>query len=235
MRLENVEDRYPDAMSGGQQQRAALARAAVYNPLLLVMDEPLSALDKNLREEMQFEIKQLQANVGSTVLYVTHDQSEAAAMAHRIAIMHAGDIIQVGTAKELYRNPRNRFVASFLGQANILDIARSEPGKSGMLVTTSFGLQLTANSTDQPSNASVCIRPEAIVISRDRPSLDNVTKGVVVDTTFTNGVQRHKVGISEGVVLEQWQRMVSGSYSPEVGEVVFLGWDKKDTLIVGNE
>lgn len=234
VRLEGMGERYPDALSGGQQQRVALARSAVYNPSLLIMDEPLSALDKNLREEMQFEIKQLQSKLGSTVLYVTHDQGEAAAMADRIAIMHAGEIVQIGSAKELYRHPRNRFVASFLGRANVLDIARLDV--SAAVATTDFGLRLSVSLPQETGiDGCICIRPEAIVISGERPDMQNVVPGTVVDTTFTNGVQRHRVCIHPGVVVEQWQQALSDTYSPKIGTEVFLGWNAKDALIVRNE
>ena len=122
VQLEQLAERRPSQLSGGQQQRVALARAAVYDPVLLLMDEPLSALDKNLRETMQDEIKQFQAALDSTVLYVTHDQSEAAAISHRIAIMNHGRLEQVGTPRELYEHPVNRFVASFLGEANLFEL-----------------------------------------------------------------------------------------------------------------
>jgi putative spermidine/putrescine transport system ATP-binding protein len=233
VRLSSLGERYPNALSGGQQQRVALARAAVYNPPLLIMDEPLSALDKNLREEMQYEIKQLQAQLGSTVLYVTHDQSEAASMADRIAIMQAGQIVQIGSAKELYRKPHNRFVASFLGQANILRVATIKRSAAGAIVTTDFGLDVKANaSTGISGNVCVCVRPEAISISADRPDSENVVTARVIDTTFTNGIQRYRVLVHPDVVIEQWDRNLNETYSPALGQDVFLGWSSKDTLLV---
>lgn len=235
VRLSNVVHRHPNELSGGQQQRVALARASVYNPSLLVMDEPLSALDKNLREEMQYEIKQLHAKLGCTVLYVTHDQSEAAAMARRIAIMNAGEIVQIGSAKELYRAPKNRFVASFLGQANLIPVSALEKAANGMVATTPFGDRLTSSA---PAAASgkvwVCVRPEAIRISPSRPELHNVLRGIVVDSTFTNGVQRHRIRVHGELIVEQFEQIVSASYTPNIGSEVFLGWKTDDTLIVGD-
>jgi putative spermidine/putrescine transport system ATP-binding protein len=236
VRLDNFGDRHPNALSGGQQQRVALARAAIYNPLLLVMDEPLSALDKNLREEMQFEIKQLQGKLGSTVLYVTHDQSEAAAMASRIAIMRSGSIVQVGTAKELYRSPRNRFVASFLGQANIFELEPSQGAGESRTVMTSLGFPLKVASVPAAAGGlCACVRPEAISISPERPDRDNVVGGTVIDTTFTNGVQRHRIAIAPGVMVEQWQQMSGEPYSPGSGTEVFLGWQAQETIVVKAE
>jgi putative spermidine/putrescine transport system ATP-binding protein len=119
VRLDGKGDRKPSALSGGQQQRVALARAAIFDPELLLMDEPLGALDKNLRADMQLEIKRFQQALGTTVLYVTHDQEEAAAMSDRIAVMNQGRVEQVGTAQGLYEQPQNSFVASVLGEANM--------------------------------------------------------------------------------------------------------------------
>ena len=145
VRLGGMADRYPAQLSGGQQQRVALARAAVYDPVLLLMDEPLSALDKNLREEMQREIKAFQQALGATVIYVTHDQYEASSMSHRIAIMNGGRVAQIGSPRELYENPRNRFVASFLGEANLFEVRRHEPAAGNRtLVETGQGFRIHA-------------------------------------------------------------------------------------------
>ncbi|RWJ05706.1 ABC transporter ATP-binding protein [Mesorhizobium sp.] len=235
VRLENVANRHPNALSGGQQQRVALARASVYNPSLLVMDEPLSALDKNLREELQYEIKQLHSKLGCTVLYVTHDQAEAASMAERIAIMNAGEIVQLGSARELYRNPRNRFVAAFLGQANLIPVAGLERTASGIAATTPFGERIVSvKGYEGDGDSWICVRPEAIRITASRPEMDNVVKGVVVDTTFMNGVQRHRVNINGGPVVEQFEQIISASYTPAIGTEVYLGWRADDTLIVAD-
>jgi putative spermidine/putrescine transport system ATP-binding protein len=235
VKLSEYVDRQPNALSGGQQQRVALARAAVYNPSLLIMDEPLSALDKNLREEMQFEIKQLHAKLGSTVLYVTHDQSEAAAMANRIAIMNAGEIAQVGSAKDLYRHPRNTFVASFLGQANLIPVSELQQNGAATLVTTQFGTTIKSSMKfEQRGNAWVCVRPEAIRLSARNPKQGNVIKGVLTDSTFANGLQRHRVRVAPNVVIEQWEQIISDSFEPEIGSEVFLAWKAEDTLVIGD-
>lgn len=235
VRLANVADRYPGSLSGGQQQRVALARASIYSPSLLVMDEPLSALDKTLREEMQYEIKQLHRNLGCTVLYVTHDQAEAAAMANRIAIMDAGEIVQIGSARELYSLPRNRFVASFLGQANLLAVESIEPTPVGVVAKTLAlpRVKSTARFHDQ-KDLSVCVRPEAIVISPSELAMDNVVKGVVMDSIFTNGMQRHRVRLQDNSIIEQWQQLTSDTYAADIGREVHLGWSAKDTLLVNN-
>lgn len=121
VRLEGFEDRKPALMSGGQQQRVALARALIYNPPVLLMDEPLSALDKKLREEIQFEIRRIHQETGVTILYVTHDQEEALRLSDRIAVFSQGEIDQIGTGQELYANPATRFVAGFIGDSNFIN------------------------------------------------------------------------------------------------------------------
>ncbi|RWD29419.1 MAG: ABC transporter ATP-binding protein [Mesorhizobium sp.] len=235
VRLDNVADRHPNALSGGQQQRVALARASVYNPSLLVMDEPLSALDKNLREEMQYEIKQLHSKLGCTVLYVTHDQGEAASMAERIAIMNLGEIVQIGSARELYRNPQNRFVASFLGQANLIPVAGLEQASTGVIAITEFGDRIASARNFVGSGACwICVRPEAMRITPTRPEMDNIVKGVVVDSTFMNGVQRHRISIQGRLLVEQFEQIISASYTPEIGSEVYLGWRAADTLVISD-
>ncbi len=235
VRLEGLEDRYPHALSGGQQQRVALARASIYNPSLLIMDEPLSALDKNLREEMQFEIKLLQSKLGSTVLYVTHDQSEAAAMAHRIAIMNSGHIAQIGSARDLYRCPQSRFVAAFLGQANLLAIRAMKTGPDHSTADTIVGVEVKVPTRHGPcENLSLCVRPEAVTIGHVKPKTDNILKGAVIDAVFSNGVLRHKINIGSSFVLEQCMQMRSETAAPDIGDEVFIGWDVKDSLLVEN-
>jgi len=236
VRLSDYAGRLPSALSGGQQQRVAFARAAVYNPSLLVMDEPLSALDKNLREGLQFEIKQLHAKFGSTVLYVTHDQGEAAAMANRIAIMNAGEIVQIGSAKELYSRPRNRFVASFLGSANVFPVETMERRGSIAIARCVGGLTLNGVlSSDVGAKACVCVRPEAITITSVRVDRDNAIEGEVVDTTFSNGIQRHWVRLNTGAIVEQQQHINRDRYAAGVGERVFVEWNAGDSLIINAE
>src|SRR5262249_45539554 len=120
VRLTGFEERYPRQLSGGQQQRVALARTLVFNPSVVLMDEPLGALDRKLREHMQTEIKQIQRKLGITVVYVTHDQEEALTLSDRMAVMHRGRLEQVGTPEDLYERPHSRFVADFIGESNFL-------------------------------------------------------------------------------------------------------------------
>ncbi len=145
VRLSGMEDRMPAKMSGGQQQRVALARALVYEPPLLLMDEPLSALDKKLREEIQFEIRRIHRETGVTILYVTHDQEEAMRLSDRIAVFRAGRVEQVGTGAELYGNPASRFVAEFMGSSSFLTatVEAAEAGRAALRLPG--GERLTAS------------------------------------------------------------------------------------------
>ena len=186
VRLEGFEDRTPANMSGGQQQRVALARALVYNPPVLLMDEPLSALDKKLREEIQFEIRRIHQETGVTILYVTHDQEEALRLSDRIAVFSHGEIDQIGTGPELYADPATRFVAGFIGDSNFIDTeVVSVDGKWAKLAlpggATIEGVPLhgTARARDK---ASLLLRPERIDLMASDGG--GVLAGEVRDITF---------------------------------------------------
>jgi putative spermidine/putrescine transport system ATP-binding protein len=177
--LPAVIDRFPNQLSGGQQQRVALARALVIEPKLLLLDEPLSALDKNLREGMQFELRSLQQNLGVTSLFVTHDQEEAMTLADRIVVMNAGQIQQVGTPEEVYGRPANRFVAAFLGATNFLP-ARFV-GREGDGLVFEFGTQkvVVPDATGADTATELAVRPENLSISADGDGLPCVIKQVL--------------------------------------------------------
>ncbi|RRH76133.1 ABC transporter ATP-binding protein [Falsigemmobacter faecalis] len=162
VRLGAFGDRLPKQLSGGQQQRVAIARAIVYNPRVLLMDEPLSALDKNLREEMQIEIKRLQESLGITVVFVTHDQGEALTMADRVAILQSGRLQQISPARELYERPANLFAAGFIGEMNQLN-ARYDGARAHFSDGTSLAVPQTALVAPVPPGpATLTIRPERV-------------------------------------------------------------------------
>ncbi|HEU4345626.1 MAG TPA: ABC transporter ATP-binding protein [Candidatus Binatia bacterium] len=166
VRLDSLADRYPGELSGGQQQRVALARALVVEPKILLLDEPLSNLDANLREEMRFEIRRLHDEFKITSIYVTHDQSEAMVIADRVCVMHQGRIEQLGTAQEIFDRPQTRFVAEFIGKTNIL-AGRMEEGNRLVL---GEGLRFTvaeAANSSANSKSVVCIRPHNITLVGD--------------------------------------------------------------------
>ncbi|MHB2265998.1 ABC transporter ATP-binding protein [Aliihoeflea sp. PC F10.4] len=160
VQLEHLADRRPDQLSGGQQQRVALTRALVYEPRVILMDEPLGALDKKLREEMQLEIRELHRKLGLTIIFVTHDQSEALTMSDRIAIFDKGKIAQIGTADEVYDDPQNRFVAEFIGETNLLEGTMTGPST----VRLQNGTHIELRCDEQPSDGQVLvsIRPERL-------------------------------------------------------------------------
>jgi putative spermidine/putrescine transport system ATP-binding protein len=236
VRLNGMADRYPAQLSGGQHQRVALARAAVYDPVLLLMDEPLSALDKNLREEMQREIKAFQQSPGATVIYVTHDQHEASSMSHRIAIMNGGRLVQVGSPRDLYENPRSRFVANFLGEANLFEVLRHEraPGDQ-TLVETRQGFRIIATSSPPVGKFALCIRPERIAALAARSTAINQLEGIVTDVVYSSGMAHYRIRVSPDT--EVIQKILIGNLARqfEIGETVFLSWDARDSQLVAEE
>jgi putative spermidine/putrescine transport system ATP-binding protein len=188
VRLEQFAARLPAQLSGGQQQRVALARALAYDPPVLLMDEPLSALDKKLREELQVEIRRIHQETGVTILYVTHDQEEALRLSDRIAVFNHGRIEQVGTGKQLYRNPATRFVAGFIGDSNFLKVAEAtvSGGKANVTLpdgTAIAGIQVHAEAA---KDKTIMVRPQALHLARDgEPRLSTRVKDVtfLCDTT----------------------------------------------------
>ena len=237
VRLAGFGDRRPQQLSGGQQQRVALARAAVYDPLLLLMDEPLGALDKNLREEMQDEMKRFQAVIGTTVIYVTHDQQEAACMADRIAVMNNGAIIQIATPRELYENPRTSFVASFLGEANLMKIEQiAGGGASGCTARVGGGrIVRTAAPTLPVSRSVLLVRPENITLGDERGQAENRFPGLIADVVYTAGSIRYRVRLADDFILTVRVPSRHGIVLHAIGDTVTVTWRAGDTIIVAEE
>ena len=187
--LEGYEDRYSYQLSGGQRQRIALARALVKQPKVLLLDEPLGALDKKLREEMQLELRNLQRSIGITFIFVTHDQEEAMTMSDRVAVMNKGKILQISPPRDLYDNPKNLFVGDFIGQINFLDtqIVKIE-GNNAKVLINKLGEHeiITSNNNLSQNESIVCaIRPETIIISKtNEKNSDICIKGSIVNTSF---------------------------------------------------
>ncbi|MBS0560345.1 MAG: ABC transporter ATP-binding protein [Proteobacteria bacterium] len=227
VRLGGFGPRMPAQLSGGQQQRVALARAAVYDPPLLLMDEPLGALDKNLREEMQEELRQFHRNVGATILYVTHDQQEAASMADRIAIMNHGKAEQVGAPHEVYERPGNSFVARFLGEANMFRLRRGWPDGPGRLrCETEESLNLLACGAT--SAALACVRPEDIVIGPAPTGRENCFAGRVTDLVQVAGSVRYRVAVAPGCTLIVRASAERRAVVLAKDDAVHVGWDAAD-------
>ncbi|NDW04515.1 ABC transporter ATP-binding protein [Jiella pacifica] len=169
MRMSDHAHKAPSQMSGGQQQRVAIARAIVMRPKVVLMDEPLSALDRRLRESIQIEIRDLHQTLGSTILFVTHDQGEALTMSDRIAVLNAGHIVQVGTPVEIYRHPVDRFVASFVGESNLIEAEVMQKRGDMMTLRNRAGYTFSARSRNaiDVGKATVLVRPERITISNE--------------------------------------------------------------------
>ena len=236
VRLPDVARRKPSELSGGQQQRIAIARCLVYNPSIILMDEPLGALDKKLREEMQLELKRLHADLGITALYVTHDQEEALTMSDRIVLMNNGGIEQMGTPDELYFDPRSLFAAEFLGDSNILG-GTVDGGRLPVTVTTSVG---TCRSTRHCPFASagkpvkVMVRPEnvSMLAAGQTSEHPNQLSARMVDTITYGGVVKTYVRLADGNDLVVQELTRAGRSSPEAGTEVTVAWAADDTIIL---
>ncbi len=203
VRLPGVEDRYPSQLSGGQQQRIALARAIVIEPDVLLLDEPLSALDANLREDMRVELKAIQHRIGVTSIFVTHDQSEALAMSDKIIVMSAGRVEQIGAPEEVYNNPASEFVANFLGASNILDVSVSGSDSTSIALDAPY-FGTIAVPRDRAVNLGTA-KSGKLVIRAEKLRLTNAAvddnaisaKGVVEAVDYQGQVARYFVRIGD--------------------------------------
>jgi iron(III) transport system ATP-binding protein len=208
VQLADLADRDATKLSGGQQQRLALARALVMEPQLLLLDEPLSNLDAKLREKMRFELKRMQRDLGLTTVYVTHDQSEALALSHEIAVMDEGRIVQVGSPRDIYERPRNKFVADFVGNTNFIDgtMLSASAGNGRCRVATRLGelnVQCVENLA-QGAPVLVSVRPEDVELSESEPAPagdDNLCRGIVDAKVFLGDYLDFQVKVADTVLL----------------------------------
>ena len=211
VKLEGLEKRKPDQLSGGQKQRVALARSLARRPQVLLLDEPLAALDKKLRESTQSELMELQRRLGTTFIIVTHDQEEAMTVADRIGVMDSGRLEQVATPRQLYEAPGSRWIAEFVGDINILEGQIEKSEEHRLTITTRDAGTIVAAEPRQPlSKTTICvaIRPEKIKLSRRGPVSDgtnaipmNRLEGVVTEANYLGGVTTYKVKLDTGAVL----------------------------------
>jgi putative spermidine/putrescine transport system ATP-binding protein len=226
VRLTGFGDRYPKQLSGGQQQRVALARALVVEPSLLLLDEPLSNLDATLREEMRFEIREIQRRVGITTVFVTHDQTEAMAISDSIAVMNKGHLAQLGTPEQVYSAPVDRFVAAFIGQAGL--IPAEVTGRDGrtVMVRTKDGTQLAAaGGTQNPaagSKVELVVRPEDVTLSPDPVEGRNNLRATITATTYL-GASTRVAAEAGGISLAVSTNRPSAELAP--GAEIYLVWD----------
>ncbi|MBV0893378.1 ABC transporter ATP-binding protein [Paracoccus sp. Z118] len=228
MELQKYSHRLPKELSGGQQQRVALARALVFKPELLLLDEPLSALDKALRHTLQTELKSLHQKVGTTFVYVTHDQEEALSMSSRIAILNDGRIQQIDTPSRMYHQPDSVFVAGFLGRSNFIEGEIVTVSGDSVVLRSSIGdLHAQSSAPMRPGEkAALAIRPERIVVATRQPPLPNSMSGTVADTTFLGG----QLDIDVSVAGERLSASIPAVQAAELGALargsqVWLSWD----------
>ena len=236
VRLQGYEARYPRQLSGGQQQRVALARAIVFEPPVLLMDEPLGALDKRLRETMQVEVRRLQQQLGITTVSVTHDQVEALVMSDLIAVMDGGVLHQLASPLEVYQRPATQFVADFIGESNLLVGALSEPAGGALTFTTAKGLRIQteggAGGTDLPGATHLIIRPEHVRIGPDAERAVNRHAAEVLEVLYVGDLVKYRVVAETGDEL--WAKTLAPATGQRFGkgQRVTVGWEPGDSLTV---
>ena len=234
VQLSGYAGRLPHLLSGGEKQRVALARSIVLRPDVLLLDEPLAALDEKLRQEMRLELKRLQRAVGITFLFVTHDQEEALTLSDRLAVMNRGHLEQVGTPEELYQRPQTRFVAGFLGGSNLLPVRIAEARDGVVHVLTAGGQRLTAPSPQAPlapdTPVFLAVRPEALQLaSGPAPPGTSLLRGRVLHTVFLGAHRKIQVEIEPGVTLTA---LAPTGASSAAGTAVELWWKLADGQIL---
>jgi spermidine/putrescine ABC transporter ATP-binding subunit len=240
LHLGGLGDRYPGQLSGGQQQRVALARAIAIRPRVLLLDEPLGALDKKLREEMQVELRQLQRSVGITTIFVTHDQEEALSLADRIAVMNHGEIQQIGPTADIYERPTNRFVAEFMGQSNLLQATVVDSGQGASRFRISTG-DVVAAPTDAPLRTGeevlLSLRSERLKLFASRPRPATASTGhlacVVDHVTYLGGLIQVRVRLATGEILKvAVQNTGAPTHSNVVGSPAHLTFEPEDVVVL---
>jgi len=242
VRLPGYGERYPKQLSGGQQQRVALARSIVFKPRLLLMDEPLGALDKQLRESLQLEMRRLHGELGITFVYVTHDQEEALTMSDRIAVMNAGVIEQLAPPREIYEHPKTRFVAGFIGTSNLLSgtVARTS-GKDAVL---DFGdgerIIVPAADAAPGDRLEITVRPEKITLSShaSADSTQCALRGTVTEAVYLGTSTNFNVTTTAGAEVVVFTQNTSAATAqgqvPQRGDTVWLHWDPANSYAIGS-
>ena len=234
VRLEAMASRKPAELSGGQQQRVALARALVFGPSLLLMDEPLGALDKALREQMQLEIKRIQKATGVSIVHVTHDQQEALALSDRVVVMEGGCVRADGVPSEIYQRPRDRFVAEFVGETNLL--AGTVVSKNGTHYDVRIDDNLVAAVASETgladgSEVLLSLRPERVRCPCSGAA--NLWNGVVTDVVYTGEIVKYRVNLKDAPQISiSAKRLASASAPLVAGEQVAVGWEAADAWIL---
>jgi putrescine transport system ATP-binding protein len=226
--LDQLAGRRPDQLSGGQRQRVALARCLVMKPAILLLDEPMAALDRSLRTQVQRELISIQRAVGTTFILVTHDQEEAMAMSDYIAVMDKGRIVQFGAPRALYEKPRSRFVASFLGSINLFDGSAKDIDSTQWCFTTDEGLEIRVAREEAIASSNlraVGFRPERLVVSRSPTNLANNVSGAIEQISYGGTLSHATIRIVSGRMIDATLMNVRGSAGNEllVGDAVYVG------------
>jgi putrescine transport system ATP-binding protein len=227
VRMQGYDGRSVDRLSGGQRQRVALARALIKRPRVLLLDEPMAALDKKLRAETQFELMELQRKLGTTFVIVTHDQEEAMIVADRIAVMNQGRLAQVARPAEIYERPNSRWIADFIGEVTMIE---GRLGQSGDAIDSALGrLRIAADSGAKPGDSvALALRPEKLRLSRERPAVDelNALPGTVFEIGYRGDMSIYKVRLADRSLMKVALANTSarGQATFGVDELVWLSW-----------
>lgn len=236
VQLSGFENRRPKQLSGGQQQRVALARALINRPKVLLLDEPLGALDLKLRKAMQLELKELQNKVGITFIYVTHDQEEALTMSDRIGVMHEGRLLQVGGGQEVYEHPRTRFVADFIGETNFFPASVVQV-QQGTAVVALDGIgevtTLVPSGLTKGQRVMLAVRPEKLRVARDAPAGESI-RGRVREVIYVGTDNRYLIRVTEDVEVVVRQQNTASEARADVqkGEQVYVGWARESASLL---
>ena len=238
IKLEGFGSRRGDQLSGGQRQRVALARALVMRPKVLLLDEPLGALDKKLREEMQIELRQLQKSVGITFVFVTHDQEEALSMSDRIAVMGKGKVLQIAAPRELYEQPTSVEVASFIGSINLIEATvKSLSGKEVTLESAAFG-QMTAQAIDGlklGDKIAVALRPEKVHIGTSKPSSGMSVEGTIKASAYLGDRSQYHVFVKgRNAPIYVAAQNVERFADLDISKSVYISWDSRSLIVLRN-
>ena len=233
LRLSDHAQKLPTQLSGGQQQRVAIGRAIVTRPKVVLMDEPLSALDRRLRESTLVEIRDLHRSLGMTVIFVTHDQGEALALSDRIAVLDAGRIVQLGTPADLYRRPANKFVAGFVGESNLIevDVIETRDGIAKVKDRAGFGFEVALGGRSVTNGpALVLVRPERVAIVPAHTP--NALKATVVDAVFLGEILRVDIRLASGAMLQIRAMDRAHDQTPAIGDEICVAWSPSDCWVI---
>ena len=234
IQLPGYAERRIDQLSGGQKQRVAIARALVNEPTVLLLDEPLGALDLKLREQMQLELKRIQREVGTTFIYVTHDQKEAITMSNRIAVMNQGQVEQIGDSTEIYEFPRTAFVANFIGETNLLSGAITRVnGRAVDVACQGFDIKLSGPAAvDAGQEINVSIRPEKIRIGESLNGIANSYPGTVTDVVYQGATTSYRVVLGDGLEVAVAVQNAERTHTFGLGQSVRIGWEPDKAVLI---